>query len=142
MAALLGFAAHTAFAGGFFLTLGTPVKGAFVTVRADGCHEPEKAQISATAEGLVDGQRRSVALKLRAMPSPGVYAVPRDWPAEGAWVVRIVAMDKGRSTGAVIPVLPGGFRRGTAKLVQRAPAESDIAAALEVARGVESASLR
>src|SRR5882672_2063950 len=83
--------AQWALAGGFFLTIGNPVaanvpqaKGAVLVVRPDGCHEPAKAKITGAAEGIGNGARRSVPLKLTALPTPGVYAVNREWPAEGA----------------------------------------------------------
>src|SRR5439155_14076645 len=84
------------FAGGFFLTIGNPVaanapqaKGAVLVVRPDGCHEPAKARITGTAEGMVNGSRRSVPLRLVTLPTPGVYAVNREWPTEGVWVVNL-----------------------------------------------------
>jgi hypothetical protein len=100
LAAVVGLAgAQWALAGGFFLTIGNPVaanvpqaKGAVLVVRPDGCHEPAKAQITGTAEGIVNGARRSVPLKLTALPTPGVYAVNREWPAEGVWVVNLTGV--------------------------------------------------
>ena len=62
-----------ALAEGFTFTIGSPVasqdfqvKGAAFVFRTEGCAEPAKAQISATAEGLVKGARRSVVLKVDA----------------------------------------------------------------------------
>src|SRR6266478_2768942 len=88
-------AAALVLAEGFTFNLGSPVasqdyqaKGAAFVFRTQGCTEPAKSQISGTAEGLVKGERRSVALKVVvAMNKPGVYAVYQNWPAEGEWVV-------------------------------------------------------
>jgi hypothetical protein len=50
-------------------------------------------RVSGTAEGLVDGERRSIELEFRETSRPGVYALDQKWPAEGHWVLAI-------STGA------------------------------------------
>src|ERR1700724_2156884 len=96
-------AAGLALAAGFTFTIGSPVasqdyqaKGAAFVFRTEGCADPAKSQISGTAEGLVKGARRSVALRLAPMSGPGVYAVYQNWPAEGEWVVNL----KGTCTDA------------------------------------------
>src|SRR5580693_8735400 len=85
-----------AFAQDFKFTIGSPVasqdfqfKSAAFVFRTEGCAEPAKSQIGATAEGLVKGSRRSVALKVMASAKPGVYAVVQTWPAEGDWLVNL-----------------------------------------------------
>jgi hypothetical protein len=47
------------------------------------------SDISGTAYGLVDGKRQTVPLEFGVTSRPGVFAVRRSWPAEGAWVVRV-----------------------------------------------------
>src|ERR1700677_3947341 len=78
---------------GFSFTFGNPVasqdfhfKTAAFVFRTESCADSAKAQISATAEGMVKGARQSVALKLVPASKPGVYAVNQSWPAEGDWV--------------------------------------------------------
>ena len=51
--------------GGFWLVLGNPEASAearkvnaVVTIKATGCHDPAMARVTATAIGMVDGQRR------------------------------------------------------------------------------------
>jgi hypothetical protein len=85
------------FAGGFYLELGSPsassdpkAKGAVVLARFTGCHEPEKASLIATAEGMVAGKRQSIPLQAVALSTPGVYAITKQWPAEGKWVLKLV----------------------------------------------------
>jgi hypothetical protein len=139
LAAIVGLAgAHGALAGGFFLTIGSPVaanvphvKSAVLVVRPDGCHEPAKAQITGTAEGIVNGVRRSVPLKLAPLPTPGVYAVFREWPAEGAWVVNLTGKYLGATTSAIVPIGPKGFMRESSKFVQRSASEDEIQASLK-----------
>lgn len=45
--------------------------------------------VSGTAEGLVDGQRRTIELEIRPTSRSGVYAVQPNWPDEGHWVVKL-----------------------------------------------------
>jgi hypothetical protein len=78
-----------------------------LVVRPSGCHEPQDATITATAEGIVNGQRRSLPLKLVAI-SQGVYEIAREWPAQGAWVVAVNAEYRGLPRAAIIRLGPGG----------------------------------
>jgi hypothetical protein len=78
-----------------------------LVVRPAGCHEPENAAISATAEGLVKGQRKSVPLKLTAI-SPGVYEINRQWPSDGVWVIAINAEYRGLPRAALVRLGSGG----------------------------------
>lgn len=82
--------------GGFWLELGSPTassdpkaRGAVVVARFIGCHEPEKAVLKATAEGVVQGKRQTLALSPVALSTPGVYAISRTWPAEGKRVLKL-----------------------------------------------------
>jgi hypothetical protein len=123
----------------FKFTIGSPVasqdfqmKSAAFVFRTEGCAEPAKSQIGATAEGLVKGARRSVALKVMAAASkPGVYAVYQTWPAEGEWVVSLKGKCAGANAGAVIPIGPKGFVRESSKFFPRPATDSEIDAALK-----------
>jgi hypothetical protein len=50
---------------------------------------PTLSDVSGAAEGLVNGERRSVPLEFKTTSRPGVFAVRRDWPSDGTWVVRV-----------------------------------------------------
>lgn len=121
-------------AGGFYLEVGNPsanhdpkAKDALFVVRPTGCHEPEKASLSATAEGKVDGKRQSLPLKLIPLSSPGSYAVPRDFPATGSWVVTVVGVAiNGPVTSIAVPVNPKGFDRASIKFVPGKIPSEDI----------------
>lgn len=87
--------------------------GAILLVHAatrDGT--PTIADVNGSAEGIVSGARRTIALKLDPTSRPGVFAVRRQWPTEGTWLLRIslqsttalVSLDgAGRVTGVNIP---------------------------------------
>ena len=126
------------FAEGFSFNLGNPVaaqdfriKGAAFVFRTQGCAEPAKPQISATAEGLVKGARQSLDLKLMPTAQPGVYAVYRTWPAEGEWVVNLKGTCGGADAGAVVPIGPKGFLRETSKFYSRPATGAEIDLALK-----------
>ena len=47
------------------------------------------SRLAGTAEGIVRGRRRSVQLRFDTTALPGVFALRRQWPAEGTWLVRV-----------------------------------------------------
>ena len=99
--------ASEALAGGFYLSVETPSannsqhKDAVLLVRPYGCHQPSDAALSATAEGVVNGERRSVPLRLTPV-SEGAYAIRQEWPAEGAWVLAINGAYNGHNSGVLV----------------------------------------
>jgi hypothetical protein len=122
----------------FTFTIGSPVaaqdfraKVAAFVFRTQGCPDPAKSQIGATAEGLVKGVRRSVALNVQAMSKPGVYAVYQTWPAEGQWVVSLKGTCGEANAGAIVPIGPKGFIRESAKFFPRAATQVEIEASLK-----------
>jgi hypothetical protein len=127
------------FAGGFYITLGNPEANAeakkanaVLTLRMDGCHEPEKAVVTATATGVVDGKQQTIPLKLTKLSSPGAYALTQQWPKQGKWVIAIAAddVDK-RSTHTLVTAGPDGVDRLHAKSQMKVLSKSDIAAMLD-----------
>ena len=71
--------------------------------------------LSGSAEGLVAGTRHTVALRFDSTSKPDVYAVRRQWPEAGTWLLRItlggttaiVSLDEsGAVTGVRIPMGP------------------------------------
>jgi hypothetical protein len=84
-------------AGGFALQIGKPsanpeaqTKNAVLVVRGYACAAPEKTTVSAIAEGLVNGERHTIALKLIPLSAQSTYALTRQWPNQGKWVITIV----------------------------------------------------
>jgi hypothetical protein len=130
-------ASAVTFAQTFTFTVGSPVaaqdgrakQSAFV-VRTEGCADPAKLQVDGTAEGLVQGARRSVALRLAPMSTPGVYAVFQTWPAEGDWVVNLRGTCIQASAGAVIPLRANTFIRASSTFFPRPATAAEVDAAL------------
>jgi hypothetical protein len=88
--------APLSFAGGFYLEIERPsasnpaMRDVVVVARPYGCHKPEDAQLTATAEGIVNGKRVSVPLQF-THPEKGLFAIKKQWDANGAWVLAITA---------------------------------------------------
>jgi hypothetical protein len=97
-ALLIAFAtAMSLVAGGFALQLGKPsanreaqAKNAVLVVRGYACATREKTTVSAMAEGIVNGKRESIPLKLVPLSGESTYALTRQWPSGGKWVITVV----------------------------------------------------
>lgn len=70
-------------------------------VHAYSCHAPTDAAVVAHAEGVVNGKRKTIPLKLEGTGATGVYAVARQWPAEGSWAL-VFSVDRGGQTTALV----------------------------------------
>ena len=142
--------AASAFAGDFKLAIGNPiaasfpgtdapraskVKDAVFALRTESCADPAKAQIAATAEGLVNGMRQSLTLRLLPGGSPGVYLVSHEWPAQGAWVISLNGSCDGAKAGALVPIGAQGYLRESSKFFPRSTTEAEIVAALKSLTG-------
>ena len=129
------------FAGGFYLTLGNPdaspearKANAVLTMKASGCGEPWKAQLTAKAIGTVNGQRKEIPLTVTSLSEPGMFALTQQWPKEGRWVIHIQANEKingsPASTNTLVIASPGGIDRYHAKSDMKQFARADIEAML------------
>src|SRR5689334_8706886 len=125
LAAVLGLAGQL-LAGGFYLQLGNPEANpearkanAVLTVKATGCGEPAKAQITASVIGVIDGLRREMPLKLTPLSEPGTFALTQQWPKEGHWVIELRGFESLNGTPAFTNLLvsagPEGIDRYHAK---------------------------
>jgi hypothetical protein len=154
--ALLLAVASPALAGGFQISVETPagstdpqLKGVVLIARTFGCHQPADAKLSASAEGFVDGSRKSLPLELRSIGS-GVYAIKQEWPSEGTWVLTLTGAYNGMTSSVLVElgphgtVLPGtrlqeGSLKGVhAKGARRTWVAGDIDSALRSPAGITS----
>jgi hypothetical protein len=137
--ATFGIMTATLSAQEFRLGLGAAVaagspgnKKAFMAVRVEGCDQPGSAHVTATAEGLVNGVRRSLPVTLRPGEQPGAYAVLESWPNEGLWVLNFSASYRDLKAGALVPVEATGFRREPAKFYPRFATRDEVEATLKL----------
>jgi len=135
-AALLALAGSL-FGGGFYLQLGNPEASpdarklnAVVTVKSAGCVKPDETKISATAIGTVNGERREIALKLEPLSTPGMFAIARQWPKEGRWVIRLEATNGSLFTSSLMSAGPDGVDRFHDRSAHQQFSPADIEAML------------
>lgn len=86
-------------------------RDAFLLVHAFHHGTPMQFPVTGTAEGLVAGQRRSVSLELARTSRPGVYALRKQWPAEGIWTLVITVRQgdqESATASAVVDLSPSG----------------------------------
>lgn len=70
-------------------------------------------RVTGSAEGLVDGERRSIPLEFARTSRPGVYALSQQWPSRGQWVLDI-GIEERSPTSLVVELGPdGGVREGS-----------------------------
>lgn len=140
--AAAAIAATPAIAGGPWISIEMPVnpmdastRGAFAVVRTYRHGEPMPYLVTGTAEGLVNGRRRSEPLRLTPTERTGSMAIARTWPAEGVWVLKLGV--EGEELNAVIGVGSDGEpsfvrvpmrRQGGLRLITQAEVESLILA--------------
>jgi len=116
-----------ALAGGFQLAVENPsagdpeLKDAVLVVRTFGCQVPADANLEATAEGVVNGKRRSQPVELTPT-STGVYAIKKQWPSEGTWALAISGTYRGMTSSALVRLGPNGIAKSDASEKQRWPA--------------------
>jgi hypothetical protein len=121
-------------------------RDAFLVVRTYHHGDLLDQGVQGTAEGMVGTQRRSVRLSFAKTSQPGVYALRRQWPADGRWALVI---STGPSEGAATALVTLDARNAQVAAVTvptrvqdgwnvpRAVTRAEIDAALrtEVARG-------
>jgi len=78
-------------------------RGAFLVVHAFHHGTPVAFPVSGTAEGIVDGQRRSLPLSFEKTSRTGAFALRKTWPTSGVWTLAIaVSQGSGDRAWAVV----------------------------------------
>lgn len=89
--------------------------------------------MSATAEGVLDGVRQSIPLKVISLSAAGTFAVTHDWPERGSWAIKLVATNpeyKDYATGIVVPVQNESVQLSAAKHYFHAPTNAEVSLAI------------
>ena len=106
VAALTTALAPAAIAGGMQASVEGPAKdGHTYVVRTYHCMRPSSLGVSAFAEGIVKGERRTLPLALQPTREDGVFTFERSWPRDGRWLVRL---DMGGNASLVAAVAANG----------------------------------
>ncbi len=109
-------------------------KNAVFVAHITACHSPHKTIIEATAEGIVNGKHMTIPLTVIRLAALGTFAVTREWPRTGAWVVTMVATNpeyKNYATSIVAPVDPGPSIPSKAKAFYHAPSADEVDSVLK-----------
>lgn len=64
-------------------------RNAFLVVHAWHHNEAVAIPVSGTAEGLVGDTRRSIPLRFSALSRTGAFALTKQWPDDGRWVLAL-----------------------------------------------------
>jgi len=75
------------------------MRGAFLLVHVFHHATPIVYPVEGTAEGIVNGERRTIKLAFTDTSRPGVYGLRRMWPTEGVWTL-VIKMSRGPEDGA------------------------------------------
>lgn len=102
--------ATPAFAGPPWISIELPAnpydrttRDAFLLVHAFHHGTPIGFPVEGSAEGIVNGERRSLKLEFAETSRPGVYALKRMWPSEGTWTL-VIKVIQGQSAVATAVV--------------------------------------
>lgn len=107
---------------------------ALFVVRPVGCADAENVRISGTAEGVLNGVRRSVPLTLQPLTTPGVRAAVKQWADDGIWIVTLSGECDGRSAGVIVRLGPDNtYRRDDVEQTGGVPTPAQVDRALVAA---------
>jgi hypothetical protein len=137
-------AAQAAAATFFRLEVGSPIaagisskvkdyKKTVLVVRPLVCDDASSVRITGTAEGIVNGQRQSLPLRLIALPTPGVHAVQREWPDGGQWVVHLTGTcpSPKATASTLVPVAGSAFIREKTQVLREPATRAQLEAVLD-----------
>lgn len=87
------------------------MRGAMLLVHVFHHAQPIAYPVEGTAEGIVNGERRSIKLKFIETARPAVYGLARQWPTEGVWTL-VIRMSRGEGgtdgASAIVELAPSG----------------------------------
>ena len=84
-------------------------RDAYLYVHTFHHNDAVEATLKASAEGIVGGARRSMPLDVARTARAGTYALRRQWPAEGTWML-VITTRQGSDDGAtaLVDIGPAG----------------------------------
>ena len=89
--------------------LDATTRGAYLLVHAFHHGTPMQAPVRGTAEGLVNGERKSISLRFETTSRPGVYALRKQWGDAGVWTLVIaVVQHEDDLAQALVELAPDG----------------------------------
>ena len=101
---------------------------AVVVAHITACQSPEKTTVTAFAEGMANGKRQTLPLKVINLTAPGAFAVAHEWPLEGKWVIKMIARNpdyKDYATAVIVPIHGGQANPTAAQVFYHAPSHEE-----------------
>ncbi len=126
---LLAIAVPPLLAGGPGLSI--EIKDAVVMVRVHFHDKNVPDSLTGTAEGILNGKRQSLDLRLLPTPEEGVFTVKQQWPAEGNWVLTITATEHATQSAVIKLGANGSTKNASVNMLTRKATEDDVTAALK-----------
>jgi len=127
---VLGSLAQSAWAGGQQVTAQAAADGQSVVVRTFRCGTPSSFTVLGTAEGVVNGERKTIPLAIGRAGEEGVFTVARQWPAEGKWAL-VFSVEGSHSVSTLVELEPGPtLRIARQKTTYEKPTPAEVRAAL------------
>ena len=80
-------------------------RGAFLIVHTFHHREVVASGVTGTAEGILSGTRRTIPLAFDTTSHPGTYALRKQWPVEGTWML---VLRTGAASGGVTALVDIG----------------------------------
>ncbi|HEV8398474.1 MAG TPA: hypothetical protein VGQ18_01425 [Gemmatimonadales bacterium] len=78
------------------------LRGVYLVVHTFIHRSPYAVRLTGTAEGVVNGERRTIPLEFKETAQMAVYTLAQSWPSEGVWTLVIRA---GEAPGMVATAL-------------------------------------
>ena len=135
-----GVAAASPFRGPPWISIEYPpspydrvTRDAFLLVHAYHHSTPADFPVSGKAEGMVDGKRRTIELEFQRTSRAGVFALARQWPEGGRWVLSLGVHQGDFVAGALVKIGPDGRVAGVDVPTRRAGADDNIPRAISAA---------
>jgi len=128
--AVLGTVAASAWAGGQQVKAEAGADGKSVVVRTYRCGTPSSFKVVGTAEGVVNGARKTIPLTIARASEEGVFTVERQWPAEGRWAL-VFSVEGSHAVSTIAELEPGAeIRVARQKASYEKPTAADVHAVL------------
>ena len=83
-------------------------RDAFLVVHAFHHGSPMAFPVSGTAEGLVNGERRSINLEFQKASRTGEFALRKQWPDQGTWTLILKVAQGEDGVSAIVDLAPDG----------------------------------
>lgn len=104
-AVLVAAVAPAALAGGANAKVEGPARDGRYVVRTYACSNPAAIQVTAWAEGLLEGKRQTLPIKIERTKQKGVYQFARTWPEKGTWAIRMRLGNQGPHVPVTVTAL-------------------------------------